>query len=54
MRPGRFDRHVLIDLPNLAERKEIFEIYLQKLRLARPITEYSGNLAHLSPGMSGE
>ena len=53
MRPGRFDRHILIDLPTLAERKEIFEIYLQKLRLARPITEYSSNLAHLSPGMSG-
>jgi spastic paraplegia protein 7 len=53
MRPGRLDRHILIDLPTLAERKEIFEIYLQKLRLARPVPEYSGNLAHLSPGMSG-
>jgi len=53
MRPGRFDRHILIDLPNLAERKEIFETYLKKLKLARPATEYSANLAHLSPGMSG-
>lgn len=53
LRPGRFDRHILIDLPTLAERKEIFEIYLQKLRLARPVPEYSGNLAHLSPSMSG-
>lgn len=53
LRPGRFDRHILIDLPTLAERKEIFEIYLQKLRLARPVTVYSANLAHLSPSMSG-
>jgi len=53
LRPGRFDRHILIDLPTLAERKEIFEIYLQKLRLARPVPDYSGNLAHLSPSMSG-
>jgi len=53
LRPGRFDRHILIDLPTLAERKEIFEIYLQKLRLARPLPEYSANLAHLSPSMSG-
>jgi len=28
VRPGRLDRHILIDLPVLEERKEIFELYL--------------------------
>lgn len=53
LRPGRFDRHILIDFPTLLERMEIFEIYLKRLRLARPVVEYSETLAQLSPGMSG-
>lgn len=53
LRPGRFDRHIMIDFPTLAERKEIFEIYLSRLRLARPISAYCDRLAQLSPGMSG-
>ncbi|VEL10107.1 unnamed protein product [Protopolystoma xenopodis] len=27
-RPGRLDRHITIDPPNLTERKEIFNLYL--------------------------
>lgn len=30
LRPGRFDRHITIDLPTLAERKEIFEKHLSR------------------------
>ena len=30
MRPGRFDRHVHIDNPELLGRKEIFDVHLQK------------------------
>lgn len=33
LRPGRFDRHITIELPTPAERSEIFELYLRKLRL---------------------
>ena len=29
LRPGRFDRRVFIDLPNLAEREQILNLYLQ-------------------------
>lgn len=29
LRRGRFDRHITIDLPNLSERKEMFELYLK-------------------------
>ena len=54
LRPGRFDRHIKIDLPTLAERKEIFEIYLSKLKLVRAVQAYSERLAQLSPGMSGK
>ena len=30
-RPGRFDRHITIDLPALEDRKEIFHVYLKKV-----------------------
>ncbi|XP_071823950.1 mitochondrial inner membrane m-AAA protease component paraplegin-like isoform X3 [Apostichopus japonicus] len=53
LRPGRFDRHILIDSPTLIERKEIFEVHLKKLKLKKPASEYSTRLAQLSPGMSG-
>ncbi len=29
LRPGRFDRHILIDLPTLIERKEILEQHMK-------------------------
>jgi len=53
LRPGRFDRHIMIDYPTLSERKEIFELYLKKLSLLQPIPTYSDRLAQMSPGMSG-
>ena len=28
LRPGRFDRHITIDLPNVVERKEILEQHM--------------------------
>lgn len=53
LRPGRFDRHILIDLPTLLERKEIFEYYLKQLKLVELPTHYSKRLAQLTPGFSG-
>lgn len=53
LRPGRFDRHILIGQPTLIERKEIFEVYLNKLQLDNPATNYSGRLAQLTPTYSG-
>lgn len=32
LRPGRFDRHVFIDRPNLKERMEVFRYYLKKVK----------------------
>lgn len=53
LRPGRFDRHILIDLPNLQERREIFEKHLSGLQLEEPPSKYSKRLATLTPGFSG-
>ncbi len=33
IRPGRFDRHINLVLPDLKAREEIFKIYLKKLKL---------------------
>lgn len=53
LRPGRFDRHILIDLPTLEERKEIFEQHL-KIKLDKEPKDYSQKMAHLTPGFSGK
>ncbi|KAI4469499.1 atp-dependent protease [Holotrichia oblita] len=53
LRPGRFDRHILIDLPDLEERKQIFEQHLKGIALELAPSNYSKNLAFLTPGFSG-
>lgn len=54
LRPGRFDRQVMIDLPTLPERKAIFEVYLREIVLEKQVDTYSSRLAALTPGNSGE
>lgn len=51
LRPGRFDRHIYLDLPDLVERDEIFEVYLKPLTLTEPIDAHF--LAAQTPGFSG-
>ncbi|XP_065211013.1 paraplegin [Planococcus citri] len=53
LRPGRFDRHILIDLPTLEERKDMFEYHLKGITLEKSPSFYSKRLAYLSPGFSG-
>ena len=53
LRPGRFDRLILINLPTLPERKAIFEVYLKKILLEKSVDAYSSRLAALTPGHSG-
>ena len=51
MRAGRFDRQIYVDLPDLNERKAIFEVHIKPLKLAEDV-----NLEFLSqqtPGFSG-
>ncbi len=33
LRPGRFDRHVLVDRPDVAGRQEIIEVHLQNIKV---------------------
>jgi spastic paraplegia protein 7 len=54
LRPGRFDRQILITLPTLPERKAIFEVYLKKILLEKSVDAYSSRLAALTPGHSGK
>lgn len=54
MRPGRFDRHIAIDNPELEGRKQIFEVHLKKIKLVQNIDkDLPGRLAALTPGFSG-
>ena len=51
LRPGRFDRHIYLELPTKEEREEIFNVHLLPLKLAKEVS--SSTLAKLSPGFSG-
>ncbi|TDL99232.1 MAG: peptidase M41 [Flavobacteriaceae bacterium] len=50
-RPGRFDRTIYVDLPDLNERKEIFEVHLKPLKLDQTVE--IDFLARQTPGFSG-
>jgi len=51
MRAGRFDRQIYVDMPDLRERKEIFEVHLKPLKLAKEMD--IDFLAKQTPGFSG-
>jgi AFG3 family protein len=55
IRPGRFDRLIEINLPDLDGRKQIFDVHLSKISLdsKRTMEDYSRRLATLTPGFSG-
>jgi AFG3 family protein len=46
-RPGRFDRQIAVDRPDLKGRKEIFEVHLKNITLEGPLEDYAGRLAGL-------
>lgn len=51
MRAGRFDRMIYVDLPELHERKEIFEVHLKKIKIDPSVDR--DFLARQTPGFSG-
>ena len=51
LRPGRFDRHIYLELPSQKERIEIFKVHIRPLKLADDID--LENLSKLCPGFSG-
>ncbi|BDB12077.1 ATP-dependent zinc metalloprotease FtsH [Thermus thermophilus] len=51
LRPGRFDRQVVVGLPSLEERKEILLVHMRGKPIAEDVDALE--LAHLTPGFSG-
>ncbi len=51
LRAGRFDRTVFVDLPELHERKDIFNVHLAKIKLDPTVDREF--LAKQTPGFSG-
>jgi cell division protease FtsH len=51
LRPGRFDRQVVVPLPELEERKAILQVHCKNKRLADDVD--MDLVARSSPGMSG-
>jgi cell division protease FtsH len=51
MRAGRFDRQIYVDLPDIRERQEIFEVHIKPLKISDDVNvEF---LAQQTPGFSG-
>jgi len=51
LRPGRFDRQISIDRPDLIGREQIFKVHLKALRLAAEVDAHK--LAEQTPGFAG-
>lgn len=51
MRPGRFDRRVIIDMPNLVEREEILKVHARGKPMSKEVD--FKKVARTTPGFSG-
>jgi cell division protease FtsH len=51
LRPGRFDRHILVDRPDKKGREDIIKVHLQKVTVARDLD--IEKIAAMTPGMVG-
>jgi len=51
LRAGRFDRQIHVDLPDLNERKEIFNVHLRPIKIDETVDV--DTLARQTPGFSG-
>lgn len=51
LRAGRFDRQIYVDLPDLNERKEIFQVHLRPVKIGTDVD--TDLLARQTPGFSG-
>jgi cell division protease FtsH len=51
LRPGRFDRQIVIDLPTMEGREEILKIHAQKIKIAKDVDLKI--IARGTPGFSG-
>jgi cell division protease FtsH len=51
LRPGRFDRHIYIDMPDVKDREEIFKVHLKRIKIDDSVNPEF--LAKQTPGFSG-
>lgn len=51
LRPGRFDRHIIVNLPDIKGREEILRVHTRKIKLAPGVDLKS--IASQTPGFSG-
>jgi cell division protease FtsH len=51
LRPGRFDRHILVDRPDKKGREEILKVHLKGVTVVKNLDV--GKLANMTPGMVG-
>ncbi|MGE5809538.1 MAG: ATP-dependent zinc metalloprotease FtsH [Nitrospirota bacterium] len=51
LRPGRFDRHVLVDRPNIKDREDILRIHIRGVKLSKDVD--ISVLAARTPGFVG-
>jgi cell division protease FtsH len=51
LRAGRFDRQIHVDLPDLNERKEVFQVHLRPIKIDKSVD--IDLLARQTPGFSG-
>lgn len=51
LRPGRFDRQVVVDLPDIQEREDILKIHCKKVKLESDVDLH--RIARATPGTSG-
>ena len=53
IRPGRFDRQIQVDKPDVKGREEVFKVHLKGITLDASADEIAGRLAGLTPGFTG-
>merc|ERR1719343_1284362 len=53
LRPGRFDRQITVDVPDIKGREQILKVHLKKIKLDGSMDEYASKLAALTPGFAG-
>lgn len=51
LRPGRFDRQISIDRPDLKGRQAIFEVHLKNIKISKDV--HAKVLAEMTPGFAG-
>ena len=53
LRPGRFDRHIAIDPPDIKGRVAIFKVHIKRIKTDENIEALTRRLSALTPGFSG-